>query len=634
MLEKNRSNSIISYESQIKQLREKITSLEFNHKIEINILKNNEMEKNSLISNLENIIKQNNEKITYFEKTLKKNRNFELIREMEEKLEKAEKKINQLEKFNINKARLKRDSAFSIENDIKRRLDKRKSFSDVIDKSFNMLDHLKNDRERKTSSGFDNNMELNLFAISEAKKKEKEKKVLKQNQYEVIENLQNIISENENSKINYENIIQEKNREIGKFYQKIEILENNFIEAEEFKTMLLNDLDDSKINQDNKNKKYKELKNKFEKLENELLITKTINSKLDLKLKEFEKEKYDLKNKIHKEKNNFKRNSILFQEQAILLKNHNNQKDKIVADLKNKLEKIIFKNSGYQKKLDALTLEKDNFESLLKENLKNMEHDFRLENSQLQDKIIELKKINIKQTASSFSDINKKKGEVEINKNIEEGLGLEGLQIGLDMLSEDNELDHLDISEDDSREEEQIRERIRVKSKIINNLDIKKTLCLSKNFSEENSLQIIINEKDNVISDLNNKIIEYIEKIEGKDLEIHKFRKICIENEEKENFVSLEIYNNEINLLKMDIDHLKKNEIILKENWKKKQKKLNEDFDDMTHNCLNAKLKQTEILSEMDSLKLLYNRELRKMKYKVELYEKEIDTFNKKISKK
>ena len=620
MLEKSRSNSVISYETEIKLLREKITSLEFNHKIEINKLKNIDSEKMTLISNLENTINQKNEKINFFEKTLKNNQNFQLIREMEEKLGMAEKKIIELEKKNINKTRSKRTSTFSIENNIKKKLDKQKSFTDIIDKSFNMLDNLKIHRKRRSSSGFDNNMELNLFSISEAEKKKN--KILKNNQYEiVIENLQKIISDNDNIRNDYEDIIQQKNQEIEKFFEKIENLENNFVEAEEFKGMLINDLDDLKIILENKNNEFKELKNKFEKMEDEFTIAKTINSQLDLKLKIFEKEKFDLKNKIYEEKDYFRKNSILFQEQAIVLKNNNKEKEKDLSDLKTKLENLIYHNQEYENKLEKVIKEKEKFETFYKENFQNMEHKYRLENSNLQDKIIELKKINVKQTVSSFSDI-KKKNENKIEDN------LESLQIGIEMLSEGDEFDNLvEISDEDS--EDDIRERI--KSKITINHNVKKILCLSKDISEDNLYEQNLEEKDKVISDLKSKFNEYICKIEEKDFEIQKLRKICIGNEEKKNFISLENFNNEINLLKMDIEHLKTNELISKENWEKKEKILIKEFDEMTNNCLNAKLKHTEILSEMDSLKMAYSREIRKLKYKIELYEKEIDNFNNRI---
>lgn len=655
-------NSVLPFEMEIKKLRNENINLQLKFEETLKKKENELNNKQSLLSKLNEILKQKDEKIDQMEINMGNDNNIKLIYDLEDKLEKAENRINQLERENyfnsvtpkngiqkLSRLNQSRQSLRSIDqyNLIKQLTSSNQNENNKpkkIPESFANFENIlkrKKDELKEKFEEIDEQMTLDVFNDTEndLNNEIKKTKIVKRQEdrkenYEffnkTIESLQDIICKGEEMSKTNEDKLMKFSEENNILIERVDELKLEIIQKEDMYGDLIVTIDDYKIEME-------KLKNNIYDLENQKKVLQRSLEEVQNKKRKSNSNLSDIQSMVLQLKS---KNSVLSE-----------NLDKANSKLKN--EKRI-----YEEKINDLNL---NLEKK-KKDIENLENDLKRQNSkntELIKMISDNKKKNLEKEGdmlnnmkerelyfeNQFQELNKKIKELENKKD------LKGLNIKLPENEENNilELDELSIDENnlniskeiqpditsDSEEDEFIvRESLNIPYNKRNSIEIRPSIFgvdqLKNGLNLQNQLDF--NKKEQELEQAKKNILRYLDILEDKKKEINDLKNEI--KKKMENYIDKEIHNSEVNLLKMDIKHLKEGEITNKKIFDKKLKTLEEEYEEMTKDYMEAKINYSTVCAEKDSEMIRFNRQHKKLKFQIKLYEDQIKNFNDKYKQK
>lgn len=656
-------NSVLPFEMEIKKLRNNNTDLQLKFDEALKKKQNELDNKESLLMKLNEILRQKDERIDQMENNLSNDRNLKEIYELQDKLEKAEDRVSQLEREstlnsirplniipNLSKLNRNRQSLRSIEQynlikqlsgGVEKKVHKKKE-NQNLPKSFayfeSILKKKQDELKQKQEDIFDDDLTLNVFDSEkdgDDKKEDIKKEGKKNDTYEffnkTIESLQEIICKGEemskDNEIKLQGIAEENNLLI----ENVSELKNTIIEKEEMYKELLMNVDDHKIEMESMQKTIDNLAKEKKIIQKSLMEIQSKKRESNANLSDMQSMVLQLKcentvltENLDQANYNLKDDKKIYQEEINNLNINLDKKNKEIENLESEIKKQNQKNA------DLINIISEN-------NQKNLEKE---------EKILDEMQKREELHENTFIGLNKKIKELQAMKDLEGGLDIvvdeeEKENLQLDNLSFDE--NHLIIndeiqpditSESGSEDEFDARESLAIPvSRRKQSIEIRPSIFGVDQFVNNNlQSKLDFNKKEQELEQAKQNILRYIDIDAESKLEIRKLRNELKEN--KENYIDKEIHNSEINLLKMDIKHLKESQETNKKIHDKKVKNMYKEYEEMTNLYMEAKINYSSACAKIDSYKITYNREVKKLKFQIKLYEDQIKNFNDKYNSK
>lgn len=609
---------------------------------------------------LEALLKQKDEMIEQLKNQREKNKNFQLIHELQAKLQKAENRINQLSRENIgdlslrklpSKARL---SVLSLEHHPNLKLtsyhEKKTKLDSSLKANFEKLDKLLKRKESgekvngekangEKENGHDNGLEngkdkndyddelvLNITDDRKNRKEEDEKKK-QQEINNIIQELYEHIHRIEEKNEDYQKELDKVQRGNTSLTKNLNIIRKQLTESENYKIQLINENDELKAIKEEADDMIEIEKTKNKRLEKKLTRIKLSSSVNDketleskLKLEELENELTDLQLELKHAEKVIKQEREKYETDIVGQKKLIEERDKRISDQQNKIETLAAKNKEYLEKYESYQKDHMFNEDQLKKQYQSNEISYLEKIKDLEGKLREI--------PNSISEERSQQDHFapSINNSKYNGVG------PLDM-SFDNDFDM--EAGGISQMEDQVFPLVANES--VFNVDSdreiphsKKNSIRPRNISESvliNRNKLNAGRKEGRKTEL----LKLLDQIAENNQEIQKLRNELLESREKNDSAILE---ERIANLEMEIKHLKRNNENDRIGFEKEKSLLEKNLNEIIEDFTDIKTKYASTEAEKDYLVMEYNRKVRNLEFQISLYEEQIIKFNQKVKRK
>jgi hypothetical protein len=659
-------NSTSFSEKEVINLKSQIISLELNMKESLK-KKDKEIENNEIvIKKLNELLKQKEERISHLEHNLNFDRKIKEIKELEAKLEKAENRINLLEResyFDTIKSMPKfsrfeksRHSLRNVEQfDMIKKLakDQLENLNQKnIPRSFSILEEVlqkKKDELRmkqEAREDIDDNMTLNVFEdrneINEIENiceiKDVTKKRNASNTFDffnkTIESLQEVISKSEQISKENENRLKDLNEQNEILIKNLDDM-NIMLDDKDYQyQQLLVNCDESKIELETLKNNYDKLNEEKKVLQKSLKSYESEGGQINTNLNELQTLVHHLKSQNEVLKENYETSIQIYKKEKKVFDENIDEFNRKLSMKEEEIEKLEQQNK--------------------KENLKNNElikmiNENKQKNLEKEEEILKRIKEREVYFENQFEALNKKIKDLENEKdfnnkinhqvnpdiNIEHQIDLDNLKLDENNLVVNNDVSGLDLSSNDSQEEaDEFDERdlLQLSNKRKKSFEVRGSIFGNDHL---NGLtlddHIDINKKEQELEEAKKTILRYLDTLEENQEEIRRLKHEC--EISKENYIDIDSHQNEIELLKLDIKHLKENMESEQKLFENQKKKLEKELEDMTSELMQTKIDFSLSFPQMDHQLMTSNREIKKLKYQIDLYENQIRSFNERFDK-
>ena len=585
------------------------------------------------ILKLESLLSQKDETIAQYKEQQEKSKNYKLILELEEKLEKAENYINEKAKsqlMNVSQRNLPsraRLSVLSLDKFPLLKLDSHETNGQKINSklknNFEKLDKLLKRKSRpdkpepieKEGNEYDDELVLNITEENGKTDTDKE------DYLEIIEELHNIIKEEEAVKIDYQKGLDMLEQENTSLKKNLGIIQKQLIEKEETKLQLIQELDEIKVEReelvdlnDTLKAKNESLNRKMDKIHLSSSFSNKENLEYRLKIEELEDEVTNKELELKQAKKMITKEREKFETDFVEQQQMIETKDKTIYNLESKLEHLANKNQEFLNKLESQEDMQEYHDSQLFKQYQSNEVIY-------MDKIRDLEgRLNEVYNSVSKDGSNENLHDIDEKSN---GYQMEALDFSFE---NDIQFEGVDESEFPVMPERSVinidsdREIKSRRKTTIRKRQVSESVVINKNKNESASAR---KERDRT------EMLRMIDEISTKNKEIQNLRRDLIEANQNNKTQELQ---NEVDNLNLQLKHIKENNSNDRECFEKEKALLQKNLDEMTMECVNAKIKYTEVEAVKDTLVLKYNREIKKLNFQIQMYVDQVVEHNRRAS--